>query len=315
MGGAEMTGLRIVLAADEAIGPRVANLVLRSSHELVAVAAPSNGEESSLAALASSHEIGCLDARKLNGRELISNIAAIEPDVFLNIHSLTKVSPDVLNLFPTGAWNLHPGALPEAAGANVPSWAITLRWASHGVTLHKMTADFDAGDISYEDRFPIGPAATGLTLSAECSLRGLRLIQSLITQLENDPSAVPSLAQDLLRRRYFGRQQPSAGIVDWNRTAADIEAYVRACDFRPFPSPWRPPHALVGDHWHELHSVEVGHMTNEPPGTVRVGPVDAVAAADRWISLTETTEAKPARQHLELPDTTRGDLVEAKADR
>ena len=215
-------------------------------------------------------------------------LTALRPDVLLNVHSLTKVCGEVLAAFPVGAWNLHPGPLPEGAGINVPSWAIALGWAEHGVTVHRMTAEYDEGEIAYEDRFPVAERATGLMLSAECGSRGLRLVKQLVDQLADDPDGVPRRRQDLSRRAYYGLGQPGDGVVDWTSTAASIDAHVRAADFRPFPSPWRSPRAEIDGRWYELIEVEVGDPTDATPGTVTLrGEHMTVAAADRWVTVVE----------------------------
>ena len=282
-----------MLAADEAIGPRVATLISRSAHDLAAIATPPSTVDNprSLSSTARSLAIPCLDARQLDSESLVDDIRSVDADVLVNVHSLTKISTNVLDLFTVGAWNLHPGPLPEGAGANVPSWAIALGWESHGVTLHKMTAEYDDGHISYEERFPIAPNATGLTLSAECSRRGLGLLAQLLAALER-PTTVPAMPQERSLRRYFGRKQPHDGIVAWSWPASQIEAFVRACDFRPFPSPWAPPQATIGTTVYELLSVEIGEHTTEPAGTIMAGDSLSIATADRWITLTEVREVE-----------------------
>ena len=285
-----MTKLRVILAADEAAGARTVNLLQRSDLELVAIAAkpPADEDERSLFAKGRALGLPCFDARRLGKLEMASELARLQPDVFLNVHSLTKVCAEVLEVFPVGAWNLHPGPLPEGAGINVPSWAIALGWSEHGVSLHRMTAEYDEGGLAYEDRFPIAEAATGLTLSAECGNRGLRLVKQLIDQLAADPAAVPDSPQDLSRRGYYGKGQPNDGVVDWSAPAAAIEGHVRAADFRPFESPWHAPRAEIDGGSFELVEVAVGEPTTEPAGSTRTDDERiSVAAADRWITLIE----------------------------
>ena len=280
----------MILAADEAAGARTLKLLQRSALDVVAIAAkpPAPDGHRSLWATGADLGLPCFDSRRLGQPELATELAALEPDVFLNVHSLTKVCPEVLEIASIGAWNLHPGPLPEGAGINVPSWAIALGWREYGVSLHRMTAEYDEGELTYEDRFPIAEGATGLTLSAECGTRGLRLVKRLIDQLVEDPSAVPGEAQDLRRRGYYGRGQPHDGVIDWSTSSATIEAHVRAADFRPFDSPWRTPRAEIDGCWFELIDVEVGAPTTEVAGTARCdeGRI-AVAASDRWLSLIE----------------------------
>ena len=286
-----MAELRVVLAGDEAAGCRVLSMLERSALHLVAVAAKlGNADQStSLAARAAAIGVPTLDACRLRTPDVVPELATHEPDVLLNVHSLHKVHGEVLDLFPVGAWNLHPGPLPEAAGINVPSWAIANGHQSHGVTVHTMTADYDEGDIAYEDRFPIEPTATGLSLSIECGRRGLALIRCLIDQLADDPAGVPRSPQDLTKRRLYPLGQPNDGIVDWSSPAAVIEAQVRAADFRPFPGPWSTPEAAVGDQTLLLHAVEIGGPTDRAPGAVsRTEDGPLVAAADRWVRILES---------------------------
>jgi methionyl-tRNA formyltransferase len=283
-----MSGLRVVLAADEAAGSRARALLDRSPLELVAVAVKPGRPIPDVGGAAT------FDARRLKAPELASELRDLRPDVLLNVHSLYKVHGDVLRIFPIGAWNLHPGPLPEAAGINVPSWAIADRHREHGVTLHEMTETYDGGSIAYEDRFPIAANATGLTLSAECGRRGLCLVRQLIAQLADDPAAVPRLPQDLSKRRFFGLGQPDDGVVDWARTASEIEAYVRAADFRPFESPWSAPVATIGSRTIALEEVAIGEPIDADvrPGEPRCGPTEkpAFAAADRWVEVISWTE-------------------------
>ncbi len=291
-----MTSLRVILAADEAAGTRTLNLLQRSELELVAIAAKPPAEDGERSLFAKGAELGvpCFDSRRLGRPEMAAEFAALEPDVFLNVHSLTKVCAEVLEVFAVGAWNLHPGPLPEGAGINVPSWAIALGWREHGVSLHRMTAEYDEGELTYEDRFPIAEGATGLTLSAECGNRGLRLVKRLIDQLVDDPTQVPGTSQDLSGRGYYGKGQPNDGVVDWSASAASIDAHVRAADFRPFDSPWQAPRAQIDGSWFELVEVELGEPTDEPAGSTRTDDERiAVAAADRWITVIEARKVTP----------------------
>lgn len=283
-----MSPVRLVLAADEAIGQRALRLALRSPHEVVAVTSPGSDDDR-LRDAATSKGIPWFDNRELRTGAVAERLAPLRPDVLVNAHSMVKVSVEAIDCFAIGAWNLHPGPLPELAGMNAPSWAIFHRLDHHGVTLHAMTADYDDGAIAYEERFPIAPDATGLTLSVECASRGLGLIGQLLDQLATDPDFLPTRTQSGPHHRFHGAGQPDDGRVVWNRPAAEIDAYVRAADFRPFPSPWHPPVAEIGGRALHLIEVEVGEPTGgEEPGTVAGGEPLRVAAADRWIEIVES---------------------------
>ncbi len=293
------TGLRVILAAEEAAGARTLRLLEKSPHHLVAVAAKPvasdapSGASPTLLERAAAAGAATFDSRMLRTADIVPELRELAPDVLLNVHSLYKVHPAVVEVFSVGAWNLHPGPLPEAAGINVPSWAIADGFQEHGVTVHAMTENYDEGAIAYEERFPLRDGATGLTLSAECATRGLGLIRSLIQQLADDPSAVPHITQDLTAQRYYGLGQPNDGVIDWQQAASKIEAHVRAADFRPFEGPWKPPKACVGGELIGLVKVQVGDEV--APGT-QAGQLavfdgrTAVAADDRWVHLVETEQ-------------------------
>lgn len=288
---ADAFGLRVVLAGDEAAGSRAMTMLERSPHQLVAVAAKSDGSDSRRSMWARAEAAGhtCIEARRLGSSEVVAELELLEPDVLLNVHSLYKVHASVLAVFRIGAWNLHPGPLPSAAGINVPSWAIADGHNEHGVTVHAMTENYDEGAIAYAERFAIKPDATGLTLSAECGSRGLALIKRLLDQLADDPGGVPRKPQDLARRHLYPLGQPNDGIIDWTAPAEEIAAHVRAADFRPFSGPWSPPIAQIGTERRQLHEVHVEDTADGPPGHVQRTPVQLrVASADRWVRIIDS---------------------------
>jgi methionyl-tRNA formyltransferase len=190
-------------------------------------------------------------------------------DLLLNAHSLRLVRPEVLAAARVGAFNLHPGPLPRYAGLNGPSWALYRDEPRYGVAVHWMDAGLDTGPIAYREEFGVGPADTGLTLSARCVRHGLPLALRLVETAAADPGAIPRLPNDPALRERFGREVPRGGWIGWARPAAEVANLVRACDYHPFPSPWGRARTLAD-------GVEVGvaavRRTGEPasaaPGAV-----------------------------------------------
>jgi methionyl-tRNA formyltransferase len=208
-------------------------------------------------------------------------------DLLLNVHSLYIVPEAVLRVPLHGAYNLHPGPLPEYAGLNAPSWAIYNGEQRHGVTLHRMEPGIDTGPVAFQERFPILPDDTGFTLSLRCADRGVALIERL---LQTDPGAPALTSQDRGRRRYFGRAVPQAGRIDWSSAAQRIHDFVRACNYHPFASPWGSPVAQVGERvLHVQKTALTGVACDAAPGTLRSDASRLlVAAADEWIELRRT---------------------------
>jgi len=66
-------------------------------------------------------------------------------DLLLNIHSLYVTAREILQTPKIGCFNLHPFPLLRYAGLNPVCWALYDGETTHGVTLHGMTAEIDAG--------------------------------------------------------------------------------------------------------------------------------------------------------------------------
>jgi methionyl-tRNA formyltransferase len=287
--------VNVLLVAEESAGVRVLRALLEAGHRVPAVltSAPGAGfRGATVRDVAAAHGLAVHPAARVRDADLADLVRAESVDLLLNVHSLHLVHRAVLAAPRIGAFNLHPGPLPECAGLNAPSWAIYHREPRHGVTVHWMVAGVDRGPIAYQERFAIRPEETALSLGATCIRVGLELLRRLLDAAARGPAAIPAEPQDTRRWRYFGRDVPQEGWIDWSRPAADVLAFVRACDFGPLPSPWGAPRALVGGVAVEVRRARAtGRPTSgAAPGTVEGAGADgglAVAAADEWVGLDE----------------------------
>ena len=256
--------------------------MLAAGHRLVYVLSDGTGTGATAASEAEKEKIPLRPASEVKDPRLAERLREDAVDLLLNVHSLHLVHPEVLAAPRIGSFNLHPGPLPEYAGLSVPSWAIYHGEERHGVTLHWMEAEVDAGAIAYEKRFEIGREDTGLSLSAKCVKEGMPLVERLLEDAAR--GAVPATPQDLSRRRWFGREPPHGGRLPFELPARRIVDLVRASDYSPFPSPWGHPCArLEGREVEVMRASATGLAVDEPPGSV--GPQGVVAAIDEWVVL------------------------------
>jgi methionyl-tRNA formyltransferase len=278
--------LTVALAAEEAAGGQALRLVAGRGHRVAAVFSDSEGGAgATVANVASSLGIGVRPAGEVRDPAVAEELRASGVQLLLNIHSLYVVDAEVLDAPQLGAYNLHPGPLPERAGLNAPSWALYEGDEVHGVTLHRMTPGVDEGAIAFEERFPVGPGDTALKLITECVRRGLPLVESLLDLAERG-EPIPAHPQDLARRRWFSAGPPENGRLTWDRSARQVADFVRACDYGPFPSPWGFPRCEAGGR--EVAIVVAQALPEEADaeaGTVAAGDEGAVlvAAADAWV--------------------------------
>jgi UDP-4-amino-4-deoxy-L-arabinose formyltransferase/UDP-glucuronic acid dehydrogenase (UDP-4-keto-hexauronic acid decarboxylating) len=162
-----------------------------------------------------------------------------------------------------------------------------------------MHPDVDRGPVAYRERFPAGAAPTGGSVAVECARRGIRLVDQLITSLRAGDLELEE--QDTSKFRYFGREVPNDGVIRFDQPAADVERFVRACDYSPLPSPWGTPRADAnGREIGIRRAVATDHAVDSDPGTIRVesGTV-LVACADAWLELraviVDETAVDPAK--------------------
>ncbi len=281
--------MKILLAAEEAAGVHALRAVLRSGHELVAVLTSETGPHgagSPVRAAAAQLGYPVWPAEWVKDPNLAERIRGEGVEVLVNVHSLFVIHPAVLVVLRHGAYNMHPGPLPEYAGLNAVSWALYQGESKHAVTIHRIAPSIDAGPIAYTTWFPVGDGDTALTLGVKCVTLGMVLLDRLLVALAANPPVVPEMSQDLTRRRYYGRGVPNEGRLDWSRPALEIVNFVRACDYVPFESPWgHPTTQLDGRELSIVKAGRTGDPCRDVPGTVGrvVDRTAFVAAADEWV--------------------------------
>jgi methionyl-tRNA formyltransferase len=287
--------LTVALAAEEAAGVQALRLLTAHGHRIVAVLSDS-GEAAAgatVAGVARNAGIPLRRGSEVRDPALADELKAEGADLLLNVHSLHIVDPEVLAAPTLGAYNLHPGPLPERAGLHAPSWALYEGDETHAVTLHRMTAGVDAGPIAFAERFDVGPRVTALGVMTECVRRGLPLVERLLGLAEHG-EPVPAHPQDLARRRWFGAGPPEGGRLDWHRPARRVVDFVRACDYGPFPSPWGFPRCAAAEGEVAIAAAQALHdAADAKPGTVAVadGGAVTVAAADAWVRVEQVETA------------------------
>lgn len=277
------------MAAEGAAGVQLLRTLREGGHELVGVfttTAPDHFRGVTVAQAA--HALGCpvWPGARLKDEGFVRDLTASGVDLLLNVHSLHVLPEGVLAAPRFGAFNLHPGPLPEYAGLNVVSWALYRGEARHGVTVHRMVREIDRGPVAYQERFPVSDSDTAMTVGARCVSIGIGLVKRLAETAAAAPQAIPAIEQDGGARRYFGRGVPQGGRVDWASPARDIVNFVRACDYGPFPSPWGKPEASLGPRVVALHRVSLtGERAASPPGSLGRGAGNKVlvATGDEWV--------------------------------
>ena len=116
--------LRVVIAGGEAAGQRVLKGLATGRHEVVAAFAGSGPTGAPVRGEAARHGVPVLPAVRVKDPSVVAELGPI--DLLVNVHSLFVITPELLDWPTLGAFNVHPGWLPDFAGRNCPSWAVWL---------------------------------------------------------------------------------------------------------------------------------------------------------------------------------------------
>lgn len=202
-----------------------------------------------------------------------SVIAAVAPDLILNVNSFDIFPPDLIDAAPDGIINFHNGPLPRYRGLNIPSWAIIKGETSHGVTWHRVEAGIDTGAIVARAAFEIDPGETAISLTFKCIEQGLALLPSLLASyLEG---TLDTSGQQTSEAEYFpGGKLPNGGFIDPSWPGEVIDRFLRGLYFRPYPNSFvRPRARLDGSAWisGEYGEFAPGSSSGEV-GTLATGP-------------------------------------------
>jgi UDP-4-amino-4-deoxy-L-arabinose formyltransferase/UDP-glucuronic acid dehydrogenase (UDP-4-keto-hexauronic acid decarboxylating) len=277
--------LRVIFAGQFAGGSRLLRTVLDAGHEVsLVLAVPKNDGPGTVAKMANARGIPVQSGAILRDPRFAERAA--DCDILLNVLSPFLVCDEVLSAPRIGSFNIHPSALPRYAGLAPTSFAIYHGESTHGVTLHWMASEMDAGSIVFQSLFPIDPKDTGITLLKKCFEAAVPIASQFLELAATNPEAIPRIGQDLSERSYFSRADYPTGKLLWGDRAQRLHGIVRAHSYWPYPSPWGEAQADLGG---IPVSILAMARTGERSDTAAIGMVKAspdgvrVASADEWL--------------------------------
>ncbi len=172
-----------------------------------------------------------IQPKSLRNPESLKQLATFEADLFIVTAYGQILSQAALDLPPRGALNVHASLLPRHRGAAPIQWAILKGDATTGITLMRMDAGLDTGDIIASTATHIGSEDTAQTLHDRLSEMGAKLlIESLPGFLGGTLISVP---QDDSASTYARKILKQDGLIDWAQPAITIQNKLRA--FTPWP--------------------------------------------------------------------------------
>lgn len=223
---------------------------------------------------------------KARDPEFLQQLKDLAPDVVLVAAYGQLLPPALLEIPRTGCLNVHTSLLPRWRGAAPIQWAIAEGDPETGVTLMRMDAGLDTGDIVGVAKTPIHGSDTGQTLHDRLAEIGANLVVDLLPAwLEGKLASRPQPTEGIRHARKLTRED---GCLDWSQPAVVLDRRIRA--FNPWPGAYTTAMSGSGEArgllkvW-DAAVVEAGDEEPAGAGSVSAGMPRSgevcVAAGDR----------------------------------
>ena len=193
-----------------------------------------------------SAKLPVLQPERARSEEFLAALRALQPDLIV-VAAYGQILPaSILELPRFGCLNVHTSLLPRYRGAAPIQWAILNGDAETGVTIMKIDAGLDTGDILTQATTPIHPEDNSETLHNRLARMGAELLVRTIPDYvagKLTPQPQPAAGAS-----YAAKIKKQDGHLDWNQPAPALWNRVRG--LVPWPGaftylPGQPqPHLL-----------------------------------------------------------------------
>ncbi len=217
--------------------------------------------------------IPVLSPEKLRGNtELVQALADFKPDIMV-VAAYGKLLPQsILDIAPLGCINIHGSLLPEYRGAAPIQRAVLDGREITGVTLMYVGPELDCGDIIASACVSTAKKSSEQLFAELADLGAELLMEQLPLLKQGKASRIP---QDPERASYAAMVTKEEGLIDFSRSAEDLEHHVLGM------YSWPIAYTFYNGQMMKVHEAEVSELRAEPgtaPGTVIRADKNGIAA-------------------------------------
>lgn len=163
-----------------------------------------------------------------------AELKALNADVMV-VAAYGLILPQVVLDTPKyGCLNIHGSLLPRWRGAAPIQRAIATGDQETGVTIMKMAAGLDTGDMMFKTLCPIEATDTSASLHDKLAIQGA---EAIVAVLESEQRLQHYLAEREVQNEadtvYAHKLSKAEALIDWSQSAVQIDRNIRA--FNPWP--------------------------------------------------------------------------------
>ena len=181
--------------------------------------------------VALAHGLSVYQPERIRRPENLDLLRQMNPEAMVVVGYGQIIPQSIIDIPKHGILNVHASLLPKYRGAAPVQWTIANGEKVTGVTIMRIDAGLDTGEMLLRESTPIGPDETAPGLAARLAVSGASLLVRALADLEagrivgvkqndSEASAAPILKKE-------------DGLIDWSLSAARIYDRLRA--FTPWP--------------------------------------------------------------------------------
>ena len=181
--------------------------------------------------LAVEHGLPVLQPTSLKDVQAQAALVEADADVMVVAAYGLLLPQAVLDIPRHGCLNIHASLLPRWRGAAPIQRALLAGDRETGITIMQMDAGLDTGAMLLRATLPIDADDTAQTLHDKLAALGAEAIVEALQRLPR--SDLRGEVQSEAQATYAAKLHKSEALLDWNKSAAELERAVRA--YNPFP--------------------------------------------------------------------------------
>lgn len=170
---------------------------------------------------------------KVRDPEFVEKLKELNPEVIVVVAFGQLIPQTILDLPKYGCINVHASLLPAYRGAAPIQWAVINGETQSGVTIMRMDAGLDTGDMLTKTVVPLSAEETAGSLFEKLSEAGAQLLVETLKGLENG-TVIPEKQPEESTTEYARMIKKEDGNIDWTQNAEKIERLIRGMN--PWPS-------------------------------------------------------------------------------
>ncbi len=220
-------------------------------------------------------------------------VAQLDAELLVCVAYGKIFGPKFLALFPRGGVNLHPSLLPKYRGPSPIAAALLAGDSVTGVSIQRLALEMDAGDILARREIPLDGTETSASLTERAAEIGAELLVQTLNAIEAGNQQAEAQEHD--RASYCGLVRKQDGLLNWDRSALELDRVVRA--FHPWPGAFT---TFDGKEL-KLHETAVPTELDHSETMASAQPGQVLGVDNRHGILVQTGDGVLALRRLQLP--------------